>query len=59
MALTDIHFQEGDNQNFIAEIPVGTLNAPVDILFEPSSTQHSVFELTLTASENAIFIMSE
>ena len=29
---TDILFPDGDKQNFITEIPNGTLNAPLDIL---------------------------
>lgn len=33
MALDDIVFQGGDKQNFVNEIPVGTLNTPVDISF--------------------------
>ena len=38
MALTDINFQEGDRMDFINEIPVGTLYAPVDILVENDNT---------------------
>ncbi len=36
MALNDITFQDGDNQNFICEIPLDTLHAPIDILFDTS-----------------------
>lgn len=59
MALTDIHFQEADVQDFIVEIPVGTLESPVDIIFEPSSSQYLVMELVLSGGGGNIFIMSE
>lgn len=58
MALTDINFQEAEEQNFIVEIPLDTLHAPVDIVFEPDSAQYLVMELTLSGGGN-IFIMSE
>lgn len=58
MALTDINFQPEEQQNFILEVPVGLLNAPIDIMFEPASSQYLVMELTLTGGGN-IFIMSE
>ncbi len=59
MALTDINFQTGEGQDFIVEIPTGTLFSPVDILFEPSSEQYLVMELVLTGGGGNIFIMSE
>ena len=59
MALTDINFQTGEGQDFIVEIPTGTLFSPVDILFEPSSGQYLVMELVLTGGGGNIFIMSE
>ncbi len=34
MALEDILAQVGDGQDFIVEVPTGTLYAPVDILVE-------------------------
>jgi hypothetical protein len=34
MGLDDILFSYDDQQNFVMELPVGILNAPVDILFE-------------------------
>jgi hypothetical protein len=34
MGLDAILFSYEDQQNFVMELPVGTLNAPVDILFE-------------------------
>lgn len=58
MALTDIHFQQGDTQNFIVEIPLDMLHAPTDILFETGSGQFLVMELRLSGGGN-IFIMSE
>lgn len=42
MALTDIVFIEGDTQEFILEVPTGTLNAPDDILFESDSNTGAV-----------------
>lgn len=60
MALTDIHFQEAEAQDFIVEVPLGTLESPIDILFEPSSPQYLVMELTFTGGGGGnIFIMSE
>ena len=38
MALDDVLFSEGDKQNFIEEVPLGTLFAPLDILAD-SGTQ--------------------
>lgn len=55
--LTDINFQQGERQDFIVEVPTGTLNAPVDILFEESGGQAFILEATLTGGN--IFIMSE
>ena len=34
MALTDILFNEAETEEFILEIPLGTLNSPDDILFD-------------------------
>lgn len=59
MALTDIHFQEAEIQDFIVEIPVGILESPIDIIFEPSSSQYLVMELTFAGGGGNIFIMSE
>lgn len=60
MALTDINFQEAEHQNFILEIPLDTLHAPVDIIFEPESAQYLVMEVSPTVvSGGNIFIMSE
>lgn len=58
MALTDINLQEGEGQDFMLEIPVGTSNPAQDILVETDGT------LLLTESSpppftGSIFIMSE
>ena len=37
MALEDIVLGENDNEELIVEIPLGTLNSPVDILTETNS----------------------
>ena len=61
MALTDIHFQEGEAQDFITEIPVGTSNSAVDILVEDDSSQYLLVETPLVTGGGGsnIFIMSE
>jgi hypothetical protein len=60
MALTDIHFQEGDRMTYVVEVPVGTLNAPVDILIENNSTRYLLLEIPqVTNAGGNIFIMSE
>lgn len=61
MALTDINFQTGESQDFIVELPVGTLYSPQDILVESSGGQFLVMELTFTGGGGGgnIFIMSE
>jgi hypothetical protein len=43
MAL-DILFPDGDHQDFIVEIPNGTLNAPIDILSK-SNTRDFIVEI--------------
>ena len=43
MAL-DILFPDGDHQDFIVEIPNGTLNAPLDILVD-SNTRDFITEI--------------
>lgn len=48
MALDDIVIGESDNQEFTAEVPVGNLNSPVDILTETSSNSG--------AAESELFI---
>lgn len=56
MALDDIVI-EADVDPFIAEIDLGTLNAPADILTEPNSaTGTAVAELILFAETSHIFI---
>lgn len=58
MALTDIHFQEGDNQYFVVEIPTGLLNAPADIMAD-SGPSEPVHELTAETGGGDIFIIGE
>ena len=60
MALNDILAQAGDKQNFILEIPVGTLGTPNDILVEAGSQGYPVDEIPAAAGGGGnIFIMSE
>lgn len=60
MALSDINFTEGEGQDFILEFAVGSLNAPVDILLEPSGANYPVNEIEEAAAAGGnIFIMSE
>lgn len=50
MALDNIVFAAGDEQNIVVQIPTGTLYAPKDIVSEPSSaTGRMVMQLTLVA----------
>lgn len=44
MALLDILFAEGDKQNFISEIPAGTLNSPIDILYDKPVMEEFVLQ---------------
>lgn len=44
MALTDIHFSEGDAQNFILETPTYVSPAPEDILTEGNSNAGALCE---------------
>ena len=62
MALTDINFQEGDRQDFMLEVPVGTLGTPNDILVENNTTRYLELETPLIVTGGGggnIFIMSE
>jgi len=61
MALTDIDFSEGEGQDFIVEMPVGTLNAPVDILIETDSIGYPVLETPEITNNGGgdIFIISD
>ena len=60
MALTDINFQEGEGQDFILELPTGTLHSPTDILIESSGGQFLLLETPIvTGGGSSIFIMSE
>ncbi len=56
MALTDIHFQEGEVQDFIIEIPSAIYSGLLtDILIEPSGSQYCVVEV----DGGNIFIVGE
>lgn len=50
MALDNIVFSAGDEQNIIVQIPTGTLYAPKDIVSEPGSAAgRMIMQLTLVA----------
>ncbi len=60
MALTDIHFQEGEKQDFILEIPSAVYAGSLtDMLIESSSTQYPLLEVPEVTGGGSIFIMSE
>lgn len=57
MALTDIDFCEADGGDFLLERPVGTLNAPVDILTEAGGS-YVLLETEAVPNED-IFIIND
>lgn len=61
MALTDINLQEGEGQDFILERPVGTLNAPADILIEASGESYPANEIpeVVGGGGDNIFIIND
>lgn len=59
MALTDINFQEGEGQDMLLQIPVGTLYAPEDILVETDSGMYPILETVLVSSGGNIFILND
>jgi hypothetical protein len=61
MAITDIDFSEGDIQDFLVEIPLGSLNAPVDIMGESASDRYLVTEIALPSGsgDGDIFIIND
>lgn len=62
MALTDIHFQQGEGRAMIVEIPTIVYSGYVsDILIENSSGKYLVLEAPLGTGSGGgnIFIMSE
>lgn len=61
MALADVHFQEGEGQDFLLELPsVSYTGELLDIASETSSGQFLVLETPLiTNGGGNIFIMSE
>ena len=54
MAATDILFQVGESQEFIMEIPAGTLNAPTDVVFDASG--EGMLEMDIPPQTNAAYI---
>lgn len=61
MAITDIDFCEGDNQNFLVEVPLGTLNAPADVLAEGGGVQCFTVEVPepTGGGDGDIFIIND
>lgn len=60
MALTDIDFSEGEGQDFIVEIPAGTLGTPADLLVEAGSDGFLLLETPeATGGGDEIFILSD
>lgn len=59
MALTDIDFNETEGQDFIIETPVGTLNAPDDIVVEEDSAGYLLLETPLVTGGGDIFIIND
>lgn len=60
MALTDIDFSEGEGQDFIVELPSGTLETPSDILVESESDAYVLLETPEGAGGgDEIFILSD
>lgn len=61
MALTDILAQPGDAQDFILEIPAGTLGTPNDILLEAGSNAMVLSEVPVVTPGGGgnIFVLSD
>jgi hypothetical protein len=62
MALTDIDFSEGEGQDFIVELPQGTLETPADILVESESDAFLLLETPEVVGgggEGDIFIIND
>ena len=61
MAITDIDFSEGDNQNFLVELPLGALNAPADVLAEAGGVQCFAAEIPepTGGGDGDIFIIND
>lgn len=60
MALLDVNFSQGEGQDFVVEVPTGTLNAPADILIETDSTTYPVLEAPeVTGGGGNIFIIND
>lgn len=59
MALKDIDFSQGEGQDFLVELPGGTLHTPKDILIDASS-QYAVLEAPLVSGGGGdIFIIND
>lgn len=56
MALTDIVFAQGDLQSPVMDIPLGTLNEPVDIVVDEGACEEIPQP---TGASRKIFIMVE
>lgn len=60
MALLDVNFSQGEGQDFVVEVPTGTLNAPADILIETDSAAYPVLEAPeVTGGGGNIFIIND
>lgn len=61
MALTDIDFSEGEGQDFIVELPAGTLGTPNDFLVETESDAYLLLETPLITGGGGdeIFILND
>mgnify|MGYP000886357637 FL=1 len=59
MALDDINFNEGEGQDFIVELPLGTLGTPTDVLVEASGGQFPVNEIAGQTGGEDIFIIND
>lgn len=60
MALTDIDFTTGEVQDFLLEIPLGTVNPVFDIQTESESDRFPVVELAAAVSSAGdIFIVND
>lgn len=59
MALYDVLAQAGDGQDFIVEIPAGTLGTPTDLLTGAGSDEFLLLETPLASGGTSIFVISD
>ena len=61
MALTDVHFSEGEGQDFLVEVPVGSYSGSFsDIGTEGEDSEQFIVEIPAAEGGGGnIFIMSE